>query len=240
MKRIDITTTQNVVIEYKAASTFERAVAWIIDYAIMIVTYLILYLIILGITPQEFQNIVAIIILTPVVLLYHLLFEIFNNGASIGKIALGLRVVKLNNDPVSIYDYVMRWAFRLVDIGTGGIVAMITISSSPKNQRIGDFLADTTVVKIVKSGRFSLHRVTELDSLQNYKPKYPDIVNFSEEDMLLIKDVIERNNQFPSEGAKEALELTFQKIEQVLGIKVKEKNTEFLKGLIKDYVALTR
>lgn len=241
MKRIDITTTQNVVIEYKAASTIERFLAWLIDICTIGLASLILFGVIAIIFPPELMNTASLLILTPISLLYHLVFEILNNGASLGKLALGLRVVKLNNDPVSIYDYFMRWAFRLVDIAaSSGIVAVITISSSPRNQRIGDYLADTTVIKLVKSGRFSLHRVMELDSLKNYEPKYPEVVAFSEKDMLVLKDVVERNILYPGEGAARALELTIERVETILGIKAKERNTQFLKTLIKDYVALTR
>ncbi len=241
MKRIDITTTQNVVIEYKAASTIERFLAWLIDICAIGISTLILWAFIALIVPQGLKNTAGYLLLTPISLLYHLLFEIFNNGASLGKLALSLRVVKLNNDPVSIYDYFMRWAFRLIDISASlGIVAVITISSSPRNQRIGDFLADTTVIKLVKSGRFSLNRVMELDSLKNYEPQYPEIVAFSEQDMLVLKDVIERCIFYPGEGATKALELAIERIENILGIKAKERNTKFLKTLIKDYVALTR
>lgn len=241
MKKIDITTTQNVVIEYKAASTIERFLAWLIDIVTIGLGVLILYGIIALIFPPELMNTASLIFITPISLLYHLVFEILNNGASLGKLALGLRVVKLNNEPVSIYDYFMRWAFRLIDIAaSSGIVAAITISSSPRNQRIGDYLADTTVIKLSKSGRFSLHRVMELESLKNYEPQYPEIVALSEKDMLVLKDVVERCILYPGKGATKALELSIDRIESILGIKAKERNTNFLKTLIKDYVALTR
>jgi hypothetical protein len=169
------------------------------------------------------------------------LSEIFFNGVSSGKHALGLRVVKINNEPVSIYDYFMRWAFRIIDIVTSvGLLAAITISSSPKNQRIGDYLADTTVVKIPKSDRFSLHKITELDSLKNYEPQYPEVTAFAEEDMLIIKEVIDRLGYTHGELRDNILNLTIKQVEKALGIIPKSRDIDFLKTLIKDYVALTR
>jgi hypothetical protein len=154
---------------------------------------------------------------------------------------MGLRVVKLTNEPVSVYDYFMRWAFRLIDIGaSSGIVAAITIVSSPRNQRIGDYLADTTVVKVTKSNRFSLNRVMELDGLKEYAPKFPEVTVFSEADMLVLKDVVERVQKYPGNSSKNALEMAVSKVESVLDIKAPSRDSNFLKTLIKDYVALTR
>lgn len=241
MNSIEITTSQNVTIEYKAAGFFERLLAWMMDAFFVGVLLGIVFGFIVIILPKELHNAASVIILSPIYLFYHLLFEVFNNGASWGKTIMGLRVVKLNNDKVGVYDYFMRWAFRLIDVVLSlGIIATISITSSPRNQRIGDYLADTTVIKIVKSGRMSLKRIRELELLQNYKPMYPEIVAFSEDDMLVIKEVIDRSFNYPGESSSAALEAAIRKIEVSLDIKVKNRNTDFLKTLIKDYVALTR
>lgn len=240
MKQVDITTAQNVTIEYKAATVFERALAWLIDIVIIVLTSLILLLFINLLAPPQAVNTVSIILITPVYLLYHLIFELFNNGASPGKKILGLRVIKITNDPVSIYDYFMRWAFRLVDITALGAIAIITISSSPRNQRIGDYLADTTVIKVMKSERFSLHRILQLENLKNYEPKYPEVLTFSENDMLVFKEVIERTVRYPGETSDKILKLAIEKAENIMGLPSKPRNLDFLRTLIKDYVALTR
>lgn len=241
VKRIDITTTQNVVIDYKAASVFERILAWLIDFVFLAFSLFILWLIITGIFPSTVEETLSYLILIPLALTYHLMSEVFFNGVSLGKLALGLRVVKINNEPVSIYDYVMRWAFRVVDIVSSlGLVAAITISSSPKNQRIGDYLADTTVVKIPRTDRFSLHKITELDSLKNYEPQYPEVTALSEDDMLVIKEVIDRLSATKGKLRSDLLKQTVKQVEDILGISPKTRDVNFLKTLIKDYVALTR
>ena len=241
VKRIDITTTQNVVIDYKAASVFERILAWLIDFIFLASALFILGLIIAAIFPSTVEETLYYIILIPLGLTYHLMSEVFFNGISLGKLAMGLRVVKINNEPVSINDYVLRWAFRVVDIVSSlGLVAGITISSSPKNQRIGDYLADTTVVKIPRTDRFSLHKITELDSLKNYEPRYPEVTALSEEDMLIIKEVIDRLSITKGDVRRDLLKQTIKQVEDVLGINPKTRDINFLKTLIKDYVALTR
>lgn len=240
-KRIDITTTQNVVIDYKAATVLERALAWLIDIFLLAVSVLVLFIIIAAILPDSYQDTASLIIISPLTLTYHLLAEMLFNGVSLGKQALGLRVVKINNEPVSAYDYFMRWCFRLVDIGiTFGVMAVITILSSPRNQRIGDFLADTTVIKISKTDRLTLNKVLELDALKDYKPQYPEVGSLAESDMLIIKEVIDRIGINVEPSNKSLLEDTISQIEKVLDIKAARRDVEFLKTLIKDYVALTR
>lgn len=241
MKRIEITTTQNVKIEYNAATLWERILAWIIDFFTLVLFLSFSSLFISLIFPAELTNIISLVFITPVFLLYHPLFEIMSNGRSLGKLAMGIKVVKITSDTIRLSDYFMRWVFRLVDIGLSvGIVAIVTILSSPMGQRIGDFLSDTAVIKIKKSDRLSLHRILELDSLKNYEPKYPGVVAFTEDDMLTIKEAIDRSIQFPSDGSDKALFLTIERVEEILNIKVKKKDIDFLRTIIKDYVALTR
>lgn len=241
VKQIDITTAQNVVIDYKAATVVERFLAWLLDIIFLGLSMLILGIIIFSIFSEESARTVSIFTITPISLLFHLICEIFFNGVSPGKHIVGLRVVKINSEPVSVYDYFLRWAFRMIDIvGSLGLLAAITVFSSPKNQRLGDYLADTTVIKISKTDRFSLYKITELDSLKDYNPEYPEVLALSEEDMLVIKEVIDRNNKYKNKVYYEILNETIDHIENVLGIKAKTRNINFLKILIKDYVALTR
>ncbi len=241
VKQIDITTAQNVVIDYKAATVMERFLAWLLDLVFLGVSMLFLGLFIFSVFPDERGKTVAIYTITPITILYHLCCEVFFNGVSLGKQIIGLRVVKINSEPVSVYDYFLRWAFRLIDItGSFGLLAAITVSSSPRNQRIGDYLADTTVVKISKTDRFSLHKITELDALKDYEPQYPEVLALSEQDMLVIKEVIDRINRYKNKVYGEILNETIDHIEKVLGIQAKSRNIDFLKILIKDYVAQTR
>lgn len=241
VKQIDITTAQNVIIDYKAATVVERFLAWLLDIIFLGLIMLFLGILFYSVLPDEIARTVSIFTITPMSLIYHLVCEILFNGVSPGKNIVGLRVVKINSESVSIYDYFIRWAFRLIDItGSLGLLAAITVFSSPKNQRIGDFLADTTVIKISKTDRFSLNKIVELDSLKNYSPQYPEVLTLSEEDMLVIKEVIDRVSRYKGKVYPQILNATIDHIEKVLGIKAKTRNVNFLKILIKDYVALTR
>jgi uncharacterized RDD family membrane protein YckC len=240
MRKIDITTSQNVTINYELASVIERAVSTLIDMIIIILGSLILT----GIIKIFLESTVPFnfgYVYIPGSFLYHLLLETFNHGQTIGKLIFKIRVVKITGERPGFFDFFMRCAFRLIDITTTfGTLALITISSSEKGQRLGDYLADTTVVKLINFNKFSLERILSLDKLKDYTPTYPNVTMFKEEEMLLVKETLDRYVKFPNERHTHAFHLLVKKIEEQLGIVAPQNKTQFLNTLIKDYVSLTR
>ncbi|MBA7517958.1 hypothetical protein ES705_10023 [subsurface metagenome] len=239
MKVIDINTTQNVSIEYKTATLIERVGAYFVDQLIIWASIGVLYLIV-SIAVNS-PTVAFYFVMVPIFGFYSVAWEIFNNGQSPGKKIFGLRVVKITGEKIGLYDFFMRWAFRLVDIyGTLGTVASLTIASSPRSQRIGDYLADTTVIKINSAGRLSLDRIMQLNHLENHEATYPEVVQFTEEEMLMIKEVAARYTKYPNDSHLKAMNQLIKKIEDYAGIKADGNRLVFLNTLIKDYVALTR
>jgi hypothetical protein len=177
----------------------------------------------------------------PVAFFYHLLFETLNHGQTLGKKMLKIRVVKINGERPNFFDFMMRTVFRLIDIMlTAGSLAFITVSSTEKGQRLGDFLADTTVVKLINFNKFSLNRILSMEKLKNYTPVYPGVTKFTEEEMLLIKETLDRIAKYPNDNHMEARDKLVSKIEEQLGIAAPRDKDLFLRTLIKDYVSLTR
>jgi uncharacterized RDD family membrane protein YckC len=68
-------------------------------------------------------------------------------GATLGKMALGLRVVKTNGAPITWADSLIRNLLRIIDGLFGYLVGAILIWSSPLKQRLGDRVAHTVVVR---------------------------------------------------------------------------------------------
>ncbi len=69
-------------------------------------------------------------------------------GATIGKMVLGLRVVKLDGSPIGWSESIIRNLLRIVD-GIGAyLVGAIFIWTSPQRQRLGDRAAKTVVVRV--------------------------------------------------------------------------------------------
>jgi uncharacterized RDD family membrane protein YckC len=71
-------------------------------------------------------------------------------GATLGKLALGLRVVKTDGTPISWGEAVVRNLLRIVDIFPYVIpylLGAIFVWNSPTCQRLGDRAANTVVVR---------------------------------------------------------------------------------------------
>lgn len=237
MRKIDITTTQNVTIEYELASVMERAMASIIDLVIILLGSLLIQLVfVLMGDPVTF-----FFVLLPTSFLYHLLMETLNHGQSLGKKILKIRVVKINGERPGFFDFLMRTVFRVVDITfTTSALALITASSSEKGQRLGDFFADTTVVKLLNLQRFSLDRILSMERLKSQEPVYPGVTKFKEEEMLLIKETLDRYKRYPNDNHAAALQKLIKKIEDHLDVKAPGNKEQFLQTIIRDYVSLTR
>ena len=238
MRKIDITTSQNVTINYELATVLERTIATFLDIIIIYFGSLILTGIIKLIIGIPFSFMYVYI---PGSFLYHLLLETFSHGQSLGKKIFNIRVVKITGERPGFFDFFMRCAFRIVDITmTLGTLALITISSSEKGQRLGDYFADTTVVKLLNFNKFTLERILSLDKLKTHTATYPNVIMFKEEEMLLVKETLDRYIKYPNQGHSKAFNLLIKKIEGQLGIVAPKNKIQFLNTLIKDYVSLTR
>jgi uncharacterized RDD family membrane protein YckC len=98
----------------------------------------------------------ALGIITSVLILigYPVVCETVSTGRSVGKLAVGLRVVRLDGGPERFRHALVRaLAGWFADIGMSfGLAGACTSASSPRGQRIGDLLAGTIVVRERNAG----------------------------------------------------------------------------------------
>ncbi len=78
--------------------------------------------------------------------LYYWLLETYLGG-TLGKLALGMRVVMEDGSPVTLSAALIRNLLRIIDGLFGYLLGAIFIWTSPAKQRLGDRLAKTFVVK---------------------------------------------------------------------------------------------
>ena len=243
MKNIEIKTTQNVVLQYELANLRDRIIAFALDLACLAIGIGLLSalgLMVLG--GSDTPGIILNTLLVCIFLFYSLALEIWNNGQSIGKMAMRIQVIKTAGGRATFSDYAARWIFRMIDIyfSLSGI-ACILIASSTKAQRIGDIVANTAVVKLVPQMDLTLKDILSLHAQDTYKPTYAQARQLVEEDVLLIKSTLDRYRKFHNEAHEEALELLSERIKHVLAIENVYPNKEqFLQTVLKDYVVLTR
>src|ERR1700747_2522173 len=112
MQTINITTSQNIDIDYEIAGLCERIVARLIDYGIFILLF-ILAAIILGASETVRESPMPVFVLYIIygVLygFYDLVCEIFMNGQSIGKKVMKIRVISLDGSRPTISQFLLRW-----------------------------------------------------------------------------------------------------------------------------------
>src|SRR5690606_27991971 len=100
---------------------------------------------------------------------------------------LKIKVVKIDGYQASLADFVIRWLFRIVDLNMmSGVVALVAIVTSAKNQRLGDMAAGTAVISLKNQVNISHTILEELDA--TYQPTYPNVIALSDNDARIIKE----------------------------------------------------
>lgn len=245
MQHIDIRTAQNVSISYELASLRERILAFVIDFVIVVMSFYFLCILIYSAFDFESGMFWGILLgLGPLAafILYQLFSEIAANGQSWGKKALRIKVVRVDGQEPSLSDYLLRAVFYLLDAFLSfGAIGSIFVTSSAKNQRLGDMTANTTVIRTRSDMHVSLENILSIESLDDYEPAYPQVRQLKESDMLLVKEAVERVKKYPNAAHQTAIYELCDRLCEVLTItKQPQDKIEFLKTLIRDYIVLTR
>lgn len=239
MKVIEITTTQNVTIRYRLAPVWSRYLGGLVDLVIIIIVGSLLNLLVSAFVDGD--NWIHYVTWVPLVMLYSLLFETFNGGATPGKKVMGNRVIRLDGGELKFMDYLMRWVFRLIDVHASfSSFGLLMMTTSERYQRLGDLLANTVVVSTGKSNRLGLAGLLRLENQQDYQATYPAVLNLTEEEVLVLKDVVERARDYRNRAHQLAVEAAVKKVKHKLGLEPEQRNMAFLQTVIRDYVMLSR
>ena len=231
MDNIRIQTTQNVDIEYQPASIGDRILATLLDYCFFFAYFVLLGVIGMLTKGAIFESIAVNVLMGLPILLYDVVLESIFDGRSFGKMIMKIRVVKVDGSQAGLGAYITRWLMRLVDTYLfTGVVALVTILINGKGQRLGDMAAGTTVIKTTQ--RVYLNN-TILNKLNpDYKLVFPQVMNLSDNDVAIIKEVMSlclRTGNFP------AIERVAQKTKEVMGISSNLPHTQFLSIVVQDY-----
>ncbi|QNR22561.1 RDD family protein [Croceimicrobium hydrocarbonivorans] len=235
MESIRIQTSQNVAIEQELAGVGDRLIAGIIDLALMIFIGLIGFAILSSIGTDENTQIFLILGFNFILLTYHPLCEIFLGGASLGKRAMNLRVIRLDGSAFRTSDAIIRWLFSLIEIFmTMGGLATAVVALSAKGQRLGDLAAGTTVIKIKDSlGLLEQSLEKKPKIAEDYVPTFNGVLRLTDQEIDLLSKSIDifRNSQDrkPMEKAKAM-------VEQRLEISSEMHPIKFLETIRKDYL----
>jgi len=236
MRKINIATAQNIVIDFRLATIGQRFLAFALDLIIVLAAYTLLS-IFLALIDESLLLVSGLILM-----LYTLVMESFFSGQTLGKMAMKIRVVTLEGKEPDPLDFVIRWSFRIIDIWFSvGALAVVSISTSSRAQRLGGLLSNTIVINQGAEDGVSLQDILRIEDRSQYTPRYFDVIRFSEDEMLTIKAVLDRFAKYHNEAHFALLARTASRCGQVLELEeVPDKKEEFLRTLIKDYIVITR
>ncbi len=260
MSEIRIMTNFNIELGFPAAPFHRRFLAWVIDIIILFIYVRIAAEVLSNMAFRYSDNTIGAVALAMAlpVLCYHFLSELFLNGQSLGKKIAGIRVVNERGGRPGIGQLLIRWIIRtsdfmilviLVTFGGGAeaeevwkigialglfITDVVLVNASKKNQRLGDMLAHTILIR--SSEKHSIHD-TILDMGDNYVPSFPQVMQLSDRDINSLKGILDTARK---RGDYNLADMAAEKIKNHLGISTPLSPYDFLEILLKDYNYLSQ
>jgi uncharacterized RDD family membrane protein YckC len=252
-------TNFNIELEFPAAPFHSRLFAWIIDIVILFVYGLLAVRVIEWFSNHvgNRSSIGVFILLLIPFLTYHLICEVTMNGQSFGKKLMRIRVVNEYGGQPGIGQLTVRWLIRTSDLMAVAMVLsipaaaasangryfwqmaiplglfitdVILVNSSKKNQRLGDILAHTILIKA--NQRHSIQDTVFLHLADNYKPSFPQVMQLSDRDMNSLKSILDTAKK---RGDFNLAAMASDKIKSHLKIETTLSPFDFLEVLLKDY-----
>lgn len=233
-----IVSSHHIRIEQRSAGVAARAVAFVIDWAFI-------WMYFIGVASTKIagdllelseraglQALFAVLFFLPP-LLYFPLCEILFNGQTLGKRLMRIRVARVDGEPLTIGNSLLRFLLLSVDTLTGMVSAVLLIAFSPRSQRLGDMAAGTTVIDDRAYRRSRLNLNDYADRLVGYKPRYARAAELTQKQADIIGRALEAGGA--SRGYR--LERLCAKVEPLCG-----KNEEadgdaelYLAQVLRDY-----
>lgn len=219
MKKVKITTPENIEVEYTLADIGSRVGAAIIDLMLQSLVIIILGLgVFLAVyySPDLWSKyygwIIGIYIILYAVIAfgYYIVMELTMNGMTLGKKLLKIRTIRNNGQPVTLKHSAIRNLFKVfIDMYGVGVVLMFL---TKEHKRIGDFAASTIVIaEESKTAPVTLESLQRIDDKIRYY--------LSEEEYELLREYLQRKPDMENpDEIREELKLHFTKKFEAMGI----------------------
>lgn len=203
--QLSIETPENVLLDADIAGFGTRCVAAFIDYLILIVAFVLLFLLLGRALPDSLllsESLIYLLIAVQFLLMaaYHLILEIAWNGQTIGKRIVGVRIVQSNGLPLTVSGAIIRNLVRLFDyLPVAYAIGMIAMFFSQHTQRLGDIAARTIVIRerreltvaaLKEDYAVRYAHISRTDSI----PAYIDLTPLTRDDRRTIVDFLKRRD----------------------------------------------
>ncbi len=253
MSAVPISTPFNIALDFEIAPFHKRMFASLMDLMVMVIYSWLMKLLLHTLIQTDSDTIdgLDVLFVTVPLFIYHLVFEILFHGQSLGKMAMGIRVMNVEGGDPTIGQYLLRWLFRVWEwplvfsfvlpgelvwlqiflVGVFGIIVVIVIAVTNQNQRLGDLAANTVVVSTKINS--SIHDTIFMEvTSKNYEVMFPDVMKLSDRDINTIKTVL--NDMYKTQRYETGHRIA-DRIKSVLKIDTNLEVDIFLERLIADY-----
>jgi uncharacterized RDD family membrane protein YckC len=147
----ELVTGEAVALELRPAKLPSRALAVLIDLIVAVVVYIAVTVALVAASASlddAAQVALSIAAFLLVLVGGPIAVETLSHGRSLGKLAVGLRVVRDDGGPIRFRHALVRGAIGVIEIlMTFGVVACIASLVSARGRRLGDVFAGTLVVR---------------------------------------------------------------------------------------------
>jgi uncharacterized RDD family membrane protein YckC len=230
---VSVETPEQIQFTFELAGTSVRMLAYLIDFVIRCVGAFLVGLVLflaMGWASPEFAIGLILILMFVVEWGYYTVFEWLWSGATPGKRALGIRVVRTNGVAVDIVRSALRNLLRAADIFPFAYCSgMLVMFFSGTHRRLGDLAADTMVIREERV------RLRELPTLPAGSVELPPGLlketRLTDRDLALIDEFFRRYHLFSKDRANELAEILTQPIAVRLGLDRKD-SVKLLAGIL--------
>ncbi len=173
-----------------------RSLAWLLDG--LILGAAILFLGLVSVRTVDTDSLLTLGLLSLATLFipfaYLVGMETLNGGRTLGKMAAGIKVVRVTGAPIGFGSAVVRALFVPIDVLLFG-VGIISMFTTERSQRIGDLAARTVVVR----DRFRATQVAAPPIVDGGHPRW-DVSAITQEEVGVIRSFLSRAPGLPPDS----------------------------------------
>ncbi len=207
-----VTTADNVAIAFRVAGLATRIAAALIDWLLLALLMVVIAIAANGLATAMAESggsgsidatlvfLLASALCVVAVVLYFTLYPAFTAGRTLGKSAMGLRIIRLDGGTASLGDNLLRSLGYLVDLlGVGPILMFV----HPQARRLGDLLAGTVVVRERTPVTLTAATAAAPVYLRSFDPGPPidGLASLGERDLTAIRAFLGRPGLRPEQRA---------------------------------------
>lgn len=144
---------EGVLLDARPTSAANRLLAALIDLVVLFVVLVLLGLLlsrVVTIAPgEDLLQVLGVLVIAFVLVVLPTTVDTLTRGRSLGKLAVGIRVVRDDGGPIRFRQALVRALVGILELwATFGSVAFLTSLVHPQGKRLGDMLAGTYAVRV--------------------------------------------------------------------------------------------